>query len=345
MKRIIAALIILILLLLCSCTPEDKPFSPAIHLDSRVFFNLAVPLNTDISFQLVWYRIRSKITDDLEDAQWTVGNEAELQGENTDQMDGATVTVTRRNLQDLVDESYYQTILMEENYVYGTHQLNDEKQRPVMPSHAAIQLAQQLLKNYIENGEVLIFSLSFDGFISCEVNVDRIEIKAIQYTVLFDHFKIAPAARQPSSMIIPDRIFHPAASGSILVGPSLSKCGYCFIEGEALQDIKEIRILSLNDACTIVSRDNYLEYERLCETKFDITQKMTDFQADSPISIECDYVMNNDGETPIKMFDVAVASLATEFILPNDQQVYSYLYQTSMRAPEYALVHVLHDLR
>ncbi|HAL73802.1 MAG TPA: hypothetical protein DCM45_01765 [Clostridiales bacterium] len=347
MKWIIAALFILHSMLLCGCLITEKPFLHPINIDARVTFNLAVPYNQDSSIQLNWYRITSIDTDlnELENSQGFVGNQVKLHGEHVNQLNGASVTITKQKLSELVNETFYRTILLEEKYIYGVNQNDSANQAYSNPSVSELKTVKKILSEYVKDCYVLNFNFSYSGRISENIRIEGIEIEQIDYACQFNQFNIISTHLPAFSTKKLEDVFEASNLGGTLLGPSLSNCGFYFVEGKAKQRIKEIKCISLTDVCQIIGKDNYQEYEKMCESKFNVKQKLTDFVDGEMINIEFDYVFDNFDNTKFKTFDVSIASLATVFVLPDNQQVYSFLYQTSMRSPEYSLVHVLHSLR
>lgn len=341
---ITVALLIFASILLCSCADRTHL---QINYDAKTYFDISVPENSKISFQLVWYRLSTLdyAENNQIDGLFTVGKDIELYGQNTDQLNGAAVSISQNELNDLIDESYYKNILMEEDYIYETGKYGDRGGKFASPNESEINQAKKLLKPYIEKAKVLNFNLTFTGIISEEINIEKIEVKSISYMNSFDTFIIRPLDLPEDNTSRIFSVFEPTSIGGILIGPSLSNCGYYFLEGTAQSVIKEIKSVSLNDICQMINMDNYKEYERLCEAKFDTEQKKTNFSAEDKISIEFDYAFDNFDNSRFKTYDVAVASIAAIFDSYNDENLYSYLYQTTMRAPEYGLVHILHSLR
>jgi len=66
-------MILIAVILVCSisgCSEETADFS----IDSKTFYDITVPRNTDIFFQLSWYRISSKeIWDGIQNTKFVVG--------------------------------------------------------------------------------------------------------------------------------------------------------------------------------------------------------------------------------------------------------------------------------
>lgn len=343
MKKLVvlALAAVVIISLLIGCV---KPAPADFLIDSKNYFEIGVPYNSKVWFQAPWYRIsgREYMTDHSMDFQtYTVGQDAELTGMNVDQLQGATITVSERNLKDQVNAYYYRDIFLVLNHLRGTKPARNRQGNLRLQDIANVWYA---LTGYVQKAKVLSFNLGFHGEITKEVQIDSIRIASIQYQATFDSFHITPLA-------IPENrtgdIYEQLDSGSfggVSLYSSMSQAGYCLIEGTAKTAIRDIRVEGVNDSCVVLDKTNYSDFKKYSDNFFEQTingRNAGPFAKGDEIYLEYDYVYLRKTPEEFKHYDSAIACLRYIFTLDDGTELNGYSYQSSVIAPEYALVHLL----
>ena len=343
MKKL-AVLAMVTLAILSSLTGCAKPASADFLIDSKNYFEIGVPNGSEVLFQAPWYRISTQdyMDDpDIISKDFTVGQDAELIGTNVDQLNGARISVDEKDLSEYVGTGYYKNIALQFYLLQG---VTPERNLAGDVRSRDVAKVRNALKGYVANAKILSFNLSFDGEITKEVRVDSIEIPSIHYQAAFDSFHVTPLAIPEDRT---DTIYSEYVSGGwggTLVGPSMSQSGYCFVEGTAKTDIRDIHVEAVNDSCIIVNKDNYTDYTAYSDGFSEYTvngQKTGPFNKNDQIYLEYDYLYLGKTPEEFKQYDSLVACLRYIVTLEDGTELNSYTYQTSIREPEYALVHLL----
>ncbi len=344
MKRKLISIMFALFIVISGCSTNNENCV----IDSKTCLNISVPKGLEATFQVHWYRLSEdnyNVNNEF-NHDFIVGDNVELIGENVEQLKGASIMLSQTNLSDMISDEYYTTLLLEEDHTYDGNKYKLINNEFIYPSDEEIKKTRELLAPYISSTKIIQCSLYFNGTINDRVTVRNIEISDIGFSFDFDTFNISPSdlpSDQTGEII---RLMDFSSYGALLSGPSMSEIGYYFVEGSALDDIKEISLLSLNEYCTVVTNKNhgdYESYERQNDTTLYREQKTTNFIAGDKISIEFDFLF--DGVKDIKKYDSTIACFANVFTKSDGTKLYSYVYETSMRDPQYALVHLLHDLR
>jgi len=343
MKKLVvlALAAVVIISLLTGCV---KPAPADFLIDSKNYFEIGVPYNSKVWFQAPWYRIsgREYMTDHSMDFQtYTVGQDAELTGMNVDQLQGATITVSERNLKDQVNAYYYRDIFLVLNHLQGTKPARNRQGNLRLQDIASVWYT---LNGYVQEAKVLSFNLSFYGEITKEVQIDSIRIASIQYQAAFDSFRITPLAIPKNQSEEVYEKYISDGGGGTLVGPSMLQFGYCFVEGTAKSAIRNIRVEAANDTCIVLDKTNYREFATYYDSFSEQTINGRDtgsFAKGDEIYLEYDYVFLGKTPEEFEEYDAAIACLRYVFTQEDGTELNNYIYQTSIRAPEYALVHLL----
>ncbi|MEN6637456.1 MAG: hypothetical protein ABFC56_16525 [Clostridiaceae bacterium] len=321
-----------------------KPAPTDFLIDSKNYFEIGVPYNSNVWFQAPWYRISTHDYDadkTLSTMTFTLGEDVEVFGINTDQLLGAEVYITQSNLADMINKDYYKTMYREACYRQGV--TPDFNSAGEVRSKDANRV-RRALREYVSTAKVLSFNMVFDGAITKDVQIDSLRIASIGYSVSFDSFHITPLAIPADRT---DTIYSEYVSGGwggTLIGPSMSQSGYCFVEGTAKTDIRDIRVESVNDSCIVVNKNNYSNYTAYSDSFSEYTingQRTGPFSKNEDIYLEYDYLYLAKSLEEFKQYDSAVACLRYIVSLEDGTELNSYVYQTSIRAPEYGLVHLL----
>jgi len=342
--RKIVVFVLVVLLALTSLFGCAKAAPADFLIDSKNYFEIGVPYNSKVWFQAQWYRISTHeyfVDHSMPNRTYTVGQDAELTGVNVEQLQGATISVQEHDLSEYVNAGYYRNILLELNHLQGTTpELNltgDFRIRDVAKVRNA-------LKGYVANAKILSCNFVFYGEITKEVQVDSLRIASINYEVSFDSFRITPLAIPKNQTEEVYGKYISNGGGGTLVGPSMSQFGYCFVEGTSKSAIRNIQVEAVNDSCIVLDKTNYKEYT----TYYDgFSEQTTNGRVTGPfakgdeIYLEYDYVYLGKTPEEFKQYDSAVACLRYIVTLEDGTELSSYQYQTSIRAPEYGLVHLL----
>lgn len=313
-------------------------------IDSKNYFEIGVPYNSKVWFQAPWYRIsgHAYITDQsMINHTYTVGEDAELMGVNVDQLQGASISVHEYDLNEYASAGYYKNIALQFYLLQG---VTPERNLAGDVRSRDVAKVRNALKGYVANAKILSCNLSFDGAITKDIQIDSLRIASLGYEVSFDSFHITPLAIPEDRT---DTIYSDYVSGGwggTLAGPSMSQSGYCFVEGTAKTAIRDIRVEAVNDSCIIVSKDNYTDYTAYCDSFSEYTvngQKTGPFKKNDQIYLEYDYLYLGKTPEEFKQYDSMVACLRYIVTLEDGTELNSYVYQTTIRDPEYGLVHLL----
>ena len=346
-NRYLYILIILILLLSIGGCPNDEKNS---EIDAKIYFDISVPNNSEVFFQLPIYKISSIDfnTDNQLNKEYVVGTDIKLNGTNVEQLNGANVILAQYKLKDMIVEGYYESLLLEEDYVYNSGRYKMVDEEFVFPTEDEIEQATKILKPYMNDFNILICTLVFNGKITEDVVVNSLEVMGIDFDFTLDTFKIH-ALDLPENQTgqLYDTIEF-TSFGGMFAGPSLSPIGTYFIEGTASQKISKIEVSSVSEGCTIIDSSNYQNFSKY-EEKFDTTlflgeQKLTDFEEGDKIYIEYTYVFDSLEPEELKTYDVIVASILSQYNLEDGTVISNYEYQPSIRTPEHGMIHILHEL-
>jgi hypothetical protein len=337
-------LILAVLMILSSLIGCAKPAPKDFLIDSKNYFEIGVPYNSKVWFQAPWYRVSTQ--DYLEDSgfnarMFTVGQDAELIGTNVDQLNGATITVSERNLKDQINAYYYRDVFLELNHLQGTKPTRNQEGNLRLQDIAKVWYA---LNGCAQKAKVLSFNLGFYGEITKDVQIDSIRINSIHYQAAFQSFHI-------TSLAIPDNqsglIYEQLDSGSfggVNLYSSMSQAGYCFLEGVAKAAIRDIQVEGINDSCIVLDKTNYSDFVKYSDNFFEQTINGRDsgpFAKGDEINLKYDYVYLGKAPEEFKQYDSAIASLRYIVTLEDGTELNSYTYQSSVRAPEYVLVRLL----
>jgi len=343
MKKL-AVLALAVLAIFSSLAGCAKPAPTYFLIDSRNYFEIGVPTGSKVFFQAPWFRVSTQDylkDNDFNAIQFTVGQDAELFGINTDQLDGATIYVREQELKECVSAEYYRNVFLQMNQLQGT-----TPERNLAGDIRARDIAnvRNALRGYVADAKILSLNFAFSGEITKEVQIDSIRINAIQYQTAFDSFHITPLAIPENQSEEVYSKYITGGWGGMLSGPFMSQFGYCLVEGTAEAAIRSIRVESVNDSCIVVDETNYNEYAAYCgdynESTMN-TQRTGPFGIGDAIYLEFAYLYLGKTPEQFERYDTAVASLRYIYTLEDGTELNSYIYQTSIRAPEYGLVHLL----
>lgn len=318
-------------------------------IDAKPYFNIEVPKDSKIFFQLPWYRVSAvdytkngKLKDN-----YIVGDNVKLRGQNVDQLNGAKIYIVQSNLKDNISDNYYKSLLLEEDYMFDTGNYKVVNDEFVYPNQDEINEAKRIMGPYVATAKILSFNLVFYDIITEPVRVDSMSIDSLGYNFNFDTFNINPTHLPADQSEEINDIITEFNAGGLLAGPSLTTDGYYFIQGTANTEIKEITNKSLNSTCEVVNEENVSDYEDFEKQNgiLFIDQKTTDLEKGDEINLEFNYMYEGIDTKEFRKYDSAVASIANIITLDDGTQYYNYIYQPSLRSAEYNLVHLLHNIR
>lgn len=332
------------LIIFSSLTGCAKPAPADFLIDSKNYFEIGVPCNSNVWFQAPWYRISGHeyIADQPMASQtYIVGQDAELTGMNVDQLQGASITVTERNLKDQINTYYYRDIFLELNHLRGTKPARNQEGNLRLRDIANVWYA---LHGYAQKAKVLSFNLGFHGVITKDVQIDSIRIDSIQYQAAFDSFHITPLAIPKNQTDDIYELLDSGSFGGVNLYSTMSQAGYGSLEGVAKAAIRDIQVEGVNDSCVVLDKTNYSDFVEYTDSFFEQTINGRDagpFAKGDEIHLEYDYVYLGTAPEEFKQYDSAIACLRYIVTLEDGTELNSYVYPTSLRAPEYALAHLL----
>ncbi len=343
MKKL-AVLALAVLVIFSSLTGCAKPAPVEFQIDSKNYFEIGVPSGSNVFFQAEWYRVSTH--DYVQDPHfnawlYTVGQEAELTGVNTDQLEGATIYIREYELSEYAHGEYYRNIFRQLSDLQGTtpekNFFGDLRMRDVAKVRNA-------LKGYVANGKILFCNFAFDGTITKDVRIDTLKIASIDYEVAFDSFHITPLAIPKDQTEAVFGTYIKYGWGGALGDSGMSQLDYCAIKGITKSFIHEIRLEAVNDSCIVLDDSNYKEYAAFCGDYNDSTmdsRRTGPFGNDEQFYIEFAYLNFGKAREEFEKYDAMVSCLRYVIALEDGTELNSYLYQSSIRAPEYKLVTLL----
>jgi len=343
MKKL-AVLALALLIIFSSLAGCAKPAPVDFQIDSKNYFEIDVPSGSKVLLQADWYRVSTQ--DYVQDPKfnawlYTVGEEAELTGMNTDQLEGATIYFKEHELSEYAHGEYYRNIFRQLSDLQGkTPEKNlfgDLRMRDVAKVRNA-------LKGYVANAKVLLCYFTFDGAITKDIRIDTIKIASIDYEVAFDKFHITPHAIPEDRT---EEIFgtHIEYGSSWAFGDSaMSQLDYCAIKGSAKSNIQDIRLEAVNDSCVVVDDTNYQEYAEYCgdyNANTMESRRTGSFGNGFQFYIEFAYLNFGKAREEFEKYDAMVSCLRYVITLEDGTELNSYFYHSSARAPQYELIHLL----
>lgn len=234
--------------------------------DSVVQYSLTIP-ETDteksmkFSFSLPLFKICSKefIAADINE-EYVVGDTAIIYGDNVEQLDGMSLYIIQDKLSNVVEDkaSFYQEL----KEVYNWKNETDIKNKDV----------EESLKPYLDSCYLVSCNMCFDGHIDKNVKVESIEIPDLGYRFNLDEFRLNLCDINIKDIKLDDgQLIDYTSYNGCFVDSKMHNMGFFNLEGDALVDIDDIQLISLNGECKVTYSEavDYTDQFKLSAKKGD----------------------------------------------------------------------------
>ncbi len=342
MKKIVTFICIGMCMLLAGCRESDTKTDREIVINSKVNCTITVPKsdeNRDIEvfWQTMFYQtyVNKDMYPALDDIQleYTVGENAELTGENVDLLNGAIVYITQTDMSELADEYYYSRLANAyyQGYMGGTELVDS----------ALLEKITDIVEQYVDNAKVVSVHLVVDACFDKNVRVESLHIPELGFDFRMDNLSIE-TIEIPDDVEISDEIIDLASFDRIYADSHIAKYNYISIDGTATEDIKTISVESANSCCEVITEENHTRYEEedVLYGSIYTKQKETDYKKDSTVALEYTYAFENG---LVDNSDTTMASLIVKTDLADGRQVWSFVYQPSFVQGEYLFLDVVDE--
>lgn len=272
-KKSLYICLLLYIFLLVGCRSEKCNYSEMIEkyncIDSVVSYSIKAPLSTGqneykIFFNAPFYRVYSGENKDLDLLStrdtFEIGDEAELEGENVEMLDGAKVTIYKTKLSECVN---YDDYCLRMAYFYGIEDLHTGIEEGV--DEDTLESIRNIVSNVADDYTVLTICITFDGCVYDNVTIDSLKIKSLNFKFVFEKFLISTFQYKDGIVENEDNniVDYTAGLSGLFADAILPEIGYIEIMGDVKSDIKNIEVTSLDDDITVITSDNYSKYREM----------------------------------------------------------------------------------
>lgn len=339
MKKLAILVLLLICCLgICGCNESDAN----ICLDSKVNYVYTVPICDEqecIEIQIPFYRVyngKDLYSDILnEKSEFIIGEDAHLEGDNVEELDGAVIMVSQSALNEYKDDQGYNQRL-EECYVNKYSNSDDEK--------SDRKKISKIKDKYINNCQVVFFNIVSRENIKNDVSVSKLYIPELEIEYSFEQMEINTITLANDVKIDSGEIIDYSSLEGIFSDAFVSEYGYLTFEGVANCDIKDISVFSLNNNCDIVNQDNYEHYKDKESIYGELIHKnmKTQYKKDDEIELGYCYFFNQDIVNTDET-DAVVSCLVVQTIDENDNKYWTLVYQPSIVSGRYFIMKLLYN--
>ena len=317
-------------LFLTGCSQKQ---AESILFDSNVNCTISVPRSDDreipVEFQVPFCQLYSG--DDMyseflaDGSDLVVGEDVILSGKNVECLNGAEVLLSQYSFSECIKDNYYEKL----SASYGTTYLGMDYLSAT--DAGFVKKVKKMVSPYEKNAFIVSALLQFSGCISDDVVIEKLTIPDMEFEYDFKHFTIE-TFDVPGDVktAYDEEVIDWTSNGGLLVGSVLEPSGYALIGGVSNVDIKGMSIESSNEVCTVVNKDNYLNYADISEDFAGIceAQKLEGYKAGEEIDLEFDYVFSEFDQELIDA-DVVMASLIVKIQDESDNMYWDYLYEVN----------------
>lgn len=344
MKKIFTFILICICIMLAGCNNKDNDTSSGKELviNSKVNCTITVPKSDEnreieVLWQVSFYQTyaNKEMYQALDDRvfTYTVGEDAELIGENVELLNGAIVYISQFNMSELADEYYYSNLANAYYQVYmgGNEPVDSKLQEEI----------KDIVAKYVDNTKVVSANLVVGGTFEKDVKVESLYIPELEFNFPIENLSIE-TVEIPDDVEISDEIIDSSSGGGMYADSHIAKYNFLPINGTAMEDINRISVESANSYCEVLTEENYKKYEETDVIYGSIytKQKETDYKKGSNIGLEYTYAFE---DSIVDNSDTTIASLIVKTELADGRQVWSFVYQPSVILGEYLFLDVVDE--
>ena len=349
MKKVIArfVMIICVVAILCSGCDNHKvdiSKSDNIYCKSKVDYQITVPKTNleqgDIYFCAPFYLLTNNeihLIESEEGREYVIGEDATLEGENVDALNGGIVYLEKIDLKECIDDSFYENAARS----YWVNYLNKDFSEE--PDDDLKKEIKDVVSQVADNCVVLAMNITYSGTINDKVKLERVVIDDLNFEYAFENFEIDLIDAKDVAVNTSECIQYSTFGGQFLDGMVYSE-GFIPLEGIAIANLKKINVKSLNDQCILINSDNYDDFPQLEENygNIDYPKNDGDFSMGEDISMEYTYFF--DVDNMIIDSDAKMASLVIEVVDDNGNTCWDVVYQPSVTDGPYLLLNYVYEL-
>lgn len=330
-------------IILISCKESDSKSDREIVINSRVNCTITVPKSDEnreieVFWQASFYQlyVNKEMYQALDGRlfTYTVGETAELTGENVELLNGSTVYITLYDMSELADEYYYSSLANAYYQGYmGENKLADSD---------LTEKITDIVGKYVDNARVVAVNFVADGFcFDKNVKVESLYIPELDFNFSMVNLSV-DTVEIPDDVEVSDEIIDSSSFGGMFADSHIAKYNFLPINGTATEDIAKIWVESANTCCEVITEENHTKYEATDVIYGSIytEQKETDYKKGSTVGLEYTYAFEDN---LVDNSDTTIASLIVKTELADGRQVWSFVYQPSVILGEYLFLDVVDE--
>lgn len=344
MKKIIAFILICMSMLLAGCRDSNVDADREIVINSRVNCTITVPKSDEnrkmeVFWQESFYQtyVNKEMYQILDGREftYTVGEDAELTGDNVELLHGATINISQYDMNELIYDNYYSDLANTyyQGYMGGNEPVDSELQEKIT----------NIASKYVDKTKVVVANLVVDGCFDKDVKVESLYIPELDFEFPMDKLLIE-TVEVPDDVEVSyiDEVIELNSGGGMFADSHIAKYNFYPIDGIALADISKISVESANTCCEVINADNHKRYEEADALSVSIytKQKETDYKKDSAVELEYYYAFV---DKLVENSDTTIASLIVKTELADGRQVWSFEYQPSVIRGEFLLLDIVDE--
>ncbi|MBP3326940.1 MAG: hypothetical protein J6L77_11040 [Coprococcus sp.] len=344
MKKIIAFILICVSMLLAGCKDSNADIDREIVINSRVNCTITVPKSDEnrkmeVFWQLDFYQIyvNKELYPALEGKSLTyrVGEDAELTGDNVEQLHGATINISQYDMSEMANDNYFSDLADEyyQEYMDGKEPADSKLQKRIT----------DIISKCIDKAKVVSVNFVVDGCFDRDVKVKSLYIPELGFDFPMDDLRIE-TIEIPDNVEFSyiDEVVDSASWGGMVAGNHIAKYNFYSIDGTALADISKISVESANTCCEVITAENHKKYEEAdaLSVPIYVKQKETDYKKDSTVNLEYCYAFANK---LVENSDTTIASLIVKTELADGRQIWSFEYPLSLVWDRYLLLDIVDE--
>lgn len=344
MKKIFAIMLICMSMLLAGCKGSNADNDKEIVINSRVNCTITVPKSDEnrkmeVFWQASFYQtyVNKEMYQALDGREltYTVGDNAELTGDNVELLNGASVYITQCDMKELIYDNYYNDLANTYYQIYmgGNEPVDSELQEEIT----------DIASKYVDKAKVVVANLVVSGCFDKDVKVEELYIPELGFTFPMDNLSIE-TIEIPDDVEVSyiDDVIELNSGGGMFADSHIAKYNFYPIDGTALADISKISVESANTCCEVINAENHKKYEQADALSMPIytKQKETDYKKDSAINLEYYYAF---ADKLVENSDTTMASLIVKTEQADGRQVWSFEYQPSVIRGEFLLLDIVDE--
>ncbi len=344
MKKTLAFVLICMCMLLAGCKDSDSKEDREIVINSRVNCTVTVPKSDEnrkmeVFWQTSFYQtyINKELYPVLDDRNftYTVGEDAELTGDNVELLNGATINISQYDMSELVDEYYYYRLAdaYYQGYMGGNEPVNSEVQDKIT----------DIVSKYVDKAKVVSVNFVVDSCFDRDVKVESLYIPELDFEFLMDNLRIE-TVEIPNDVKVSyiDEVVDSASWGGMFADSHIAKYNFYPIMGTVVANIGKISVESANTCCEVITAENHKRYEQtdVLYAPIYTKQKESDYKKDSTIELEYYYAF---ADKLVENSDTTIASLIVKTELSDGGQIWCFVYPQSIIQGEFLLLDIVDE--